>query len=511
MKLYTRLWNTTNFHGDGSLMISKIACSITQFVESKAFSPRPRDVKNGCKSPATSKAASKSKSKSKAKKAKNVKNHHKRTRTAGVVTKSKRSHSTLRLNSDPSINCAAVIAEIDNDRKRKRLGKSSDSKRRAIGKSKQRSVSRFSLKMEASLTSKQRSNLHMIQTSWFQSTESLEDYTFLMNGLNGRESIRSNPINPSVDIIVQNPAPEVIAPNLLEAPNQVNQHRKSLTVRYIERIEVPAVEEKEIVPLAPINELEPVNVLNENIDSNLNHGDNQATEPPPIPILQLIKPLLHGEEYIDIEVQNNPSSPWRFSAALEDKYLQQFVEGFDIVRQYLVQRMSASDHQSGDEIYFDHSSHSPQNNKFSLIQSEGLKCGVHEWSIKLLNSDIFLQEIGVIGVCELGDIVIHKNGLKSTHKCGARALFGSELRTDSMYCGSYDGRKRRQRCFRELSNVRRIGWVIEDVIGVYLDLENYFIRFTLNGKVVSKRMSVEPKQTYYPVICFSGNCQYELL
>ena len=224
----------------------------------------------------------------------------------------------------------------------------------------------------------------------------------------------------------------------------------------------------------------------------------------------LVPPLLYGAEYMEM-AQNQPGTPFRFSAALDDQKLQQFVEGFDVVHQHLVQRKSASSHLSGDEIYFDHSSHSAVNNKMCLVSSEGLDCGVHEWVIKILNSDIFLQEIGVIGVCELDDIAIHKDGLKATHQCAARAMFGSELGSDSMFCGSYDRKRGRQRCFKDVSNERNIGWVIDDEIGVHLNLKKNFIRYTLNGQMVSKKMSVQSKQTYYPIICFEGHCQYELL
>ena len=228
--------------------------------------------------------------------------------------------------------------------------------------------------MEDAQTTTETVNLHMIQSSWFQSTDSMDEY--LMTGS----------ISPS-------------------SPRTSKKLAKTLTVRRISSVRFAENKEEEAMT-SIVPDINPMEVQQ-----------------------PLVPPLLYGAEYLEM-AQNQPATPFRFSAALDDQKLQQFVEGFDVVHQHLVQRKSASSHLSGDEIYFDHSSHSAVNNKMCLVSSEGLDCGVHEWVIKILNSDIFLQEIGVIGVCELDDIAIHRDGLKATHQCGARAMFGNELNSD---------------------------------------------------------------------------------
>lgn len=54
--------------------------------------------------------------------------------------------------------------------------------------------------------------------------------------------------------------------------------------------------------------------------------------------------------------------------------------------------------------------------------------------------------------------------------------------------------------------------VQNDRVRVSLDLENWTARFFLNGKKVKDGgdVSLEPNQSYHPMICFGGSCRYLL-
>merc|ERR1719229_1765535 len=115
-----------------------------------------------------------------------------------------------------------------------------------------------------------------------------------------------------------------------------------------------------------------------------------------------------------------------------------------------------------------------------MISTKGFSEGIHEWMIEILNCDVNLQEIGVIG-CDVDQgIVIDEAGIKGTKEFGARAIYGSELLTDSIYYGSYDS-DGKQRCYRNLKDQHKIGWCSGDVIKVCLDLNSWKIKFWLNG------------------------------
>ena len=100
--------------------------------------------------------------------------------------------------------------------------------------------------------------------------------------------------------------------------------------------------------------------------------------------------------------------------------------------------------------------------------------------------------------------------IKNTKAFGARAVYGNELCTDSMYYCSYNA-SGKQRCFRDLTDRNCIGWCTGDVIKICMDLDQYRVKFYLNGNRVRKAMSLEPGQTYYPIIAFSGNCLYQVV
>ena len=146
----------------------------------------------------------------------------------------------------------------------------------------------------------------------------------------------------------------------------------------------------------------------------------------------------------------------------------------------------------------------------AIISSQGLNKGYHEWSFKILQCDIYRQEIGVIGVGHIKDMRIHMNGLKDTASFGARAIYGNELLTESLYYASYN-RNNKQRCYRDLSSTSKIGWCTGDILRVTLDLDKFKIKFFINDKKVRKTMSLERYNIYYPIISFSGHCRYELL
>ena len=158
-------------------------------------------------------------------------------------------------------------------------------------------------------------------------------------------------------------------------------------------------------------------------------------------------------------------------------------------------------------VYFDKCIYSADNNKIAMISSNGLNKGTHEWVIEILKCDVYLQEIGVIG-CDPKELIrIADDGIRGTDKFGARSVYGNELSRDIMYYSSYNDNGK-TRCFRDLTDKHHIGWCTNDVIKVCIDLDKWRIRYYLNGCKVRKAMSLQPGKIYYPVISFSGNCQY---
>ena len=146
----------------------------------------------------------------------------------------------------------------------------------------------------------------------------------------------------------------------------------------------------------------------------------------------------------------------------------------------------------------------------AIMSTNGLNKGYHEWSFKILQCDIYRQEIGIIGCGGIKDKRIDINGIKDTSSFGARAIYGNELLTDSLYYASYnmDGK---ERCYRDLSKNSKIGWCTGDIIKVCLDLDKWKVKFYLNDQKVRKTMSIQRNNIYYPIISFAGHCRYELL
>ena len=96
--------------------------------------------------------------------------------------------------------------------------------------------------------------------------------------------------------------------------------------------------------------------------------------------------------------------------------------------------------------------------------------------------------------------------------CTARAVYGNELCSDSMYYASYneDGK---ERCHKDLTTrmQRKTGWVVGDVVTVRVDLEKFKIKFLLNGDNVRKSISLQRGREYYPFVSYVGKCEYQLI
>ena len=199
----------------------------------------------------------------------------------------------------------------------------------------------------------------------------------------------------------------------------------------------------------------------------------------------------------------------------------------DLLDQHLVQSIKHNDDNDeeelfesdmksdieSDQIYFDKCIYSAgdEHHTMAMISSNGFSSGKHEWLIEILKCDVSLQEIGIIS-CDiddysLEDIKVSHDGIRGTEEYGARACYGNELATDSMYYGSWNA-SGKERCFRDLADKCHIGWCTGDIIKVVLDCNKWRMKYYLNGKRVRKSMSLEKGKTYYPIIQFSGNCQY---
>lgn len=179
------------------------------------------------------------------------------------------------------------------------------------------------------------------------------------------------------------------------------------------------------------------------------------------------------------------------------------------IRQHVVQSHSAAP----GAIYFDRSTTTKISKRHCFVSSNPLRAAeCHRWSIMVMKSGLSLQEIGVVGTCDVANISVNDKGIGATHKLGARAVYGCRMSTSSAYYGSWNG-NRSNRCYRELRpdlHHKRTEWRSGDVVAVKLDLKKWTIKYYLNGKRVKKMMSVEP-HSYFPFISFAGDCKYQLL
>ena len=91
----------------------------------------------------------------------------------------------------------------------------------------------------------------------------------------------------------------------------------------------------------------------------------------------------------------------------------------------------------------------------------------------------------------------------------ARAVFGNELHSASLFRASYNelGTKG---VYKDLSSQYNRGWCTNDQITVCLDFGKNAIKFLWNGQKVKSMMRIQRGLTYYPVIAFAGNCQYHV-
>jgi len=172
---------------------------------------------------------------------------------------------------------------------------------------------------------------------------------------------------------------------------------------------------------------------------------------------------------------------------------------------YIDQR-TLSAHRS---VQFDKVTVTPSNDKNVLMSSKGLTSGEHEWTIEILRTDVNLQEIGVIGVGDIDHIPVSDFGAFDTVAFQSRALYGCGLAADVLFYGSLNA-DNKPRCTRDLTPFFKRGWTVGTLITVKLNLNTFRIKFMINGKAVKCTMSLEPNKEYWPIICFSGNCQYAL-
>jgi len=177
------------------------------------------------------------------------------------------------------------------------------------------------------------------------------------------------------------------------------------------------------------------------------------------------------------------------------------------LRRFVLQKKSKSK-----KVRFDQLHGSRLSLKRLLLSSLGLSSGCHSWSIQIAKTDVDVQEMGVISAADISGITMHERGVRKTKAFGARALFGSELATQSVFRGSYNGNGKK-RCAKDLSAAYKIGWCCGDEIRIRLDLAKNrpTIKFWWNGVHVKNMMRVQKDTTYYPSISFSGNCRYILL
>eukprot|EP01083_Nonionella_stella_P170137 578331_1 len=179
-----------------------------------------------------------------------------------------------------------------------------------------------------------------------------------------------------------------------------------------------------------------------------------------------------------------------------------------------------------DEVYFDcHSSTKwTQHNKYMLSSNGfGKNSGYHEWKIKIVRTSGKRQEFGVVSTFNKN---IHMNefGICDTPMFGARVVYGYNklVKMDknrrvsgtehSFYYASYN-KDNSVRCTKDLSSIdmHQRAWRTGDVITIGLNLSKGIVKFYLNGKKVRKTISIERNNIYYPIILYSGKCEYQVI
>jgi len=162
------------------------------------------------------------------------------------------------------------------------------------------------------------------------------------------------------------------------------------------------------------------------------------------------------------------------------------------------------------DVHFDKISVTKSNAKTLLLSSKPLRKGVYSWSLEILRCDVDLHEMGVIGTSDIDSIPVSDDGAMYTPGFKSRAIYGSDMNSGSLFYGSWNANDTK-RCHRDLTQYFNVGWTVGDMITVEVDLNRWRVKFMLNGKPVRYMMSLEPRKVYYPMICFSGNCQYYMV
>ena len=157
---------------------------------------------------------------------------------------------------------------------------------------------------------------------------------------------------------------------------------------------------------------------------------------------------------------------------------------------------------------------------FCRISSNGLSYGYHEWSVKIMKcAGAVRQEMGVVSNPDLEEyeILSFENGIKNAFAFGARAIYGykQRLKDDKKsafynYYASIDD-DREARCYKKLSKIKQQRWKKGDIIKVCLNLRQNNITFYLNGRKVRKTISLQKGKVYYPVIAYTGDCEYRVM
>ena len=150
----------------------------------------------------------------------------------------------------------------------------------------------------------------------------------------------------------------------------------------------------------------------------------------------------------------------------------------ELLRRHILQRKSLNPF-----VHFDIASITESNGKVIAVSSKPLVTGKHKWTIELTQVDVEVQEIGVCTVCDIDGIDIHDLGATETKALGARGVYGSELRADSVWYTTMNENGQR-RCFKDLTECHPIGWTTKDRIKVVVNLDKSLLTFYRNGRKV---------------------------
>ena len=74
-------------------------------------------------------------------------------------------------------------------------------------------------------------------------------------------------------------------------------------------------------------------------------------------------------------------------------------------------------------VSFDRISVNERNKRICLVSSKGFTSGYHEWFIEVTKCDIFKQEIGVIGRCDIEDVLIDDDFISGTTEFSPISIF----------------------------------------------------------------------------------------